>query len=335
MILPLYWIKQMEVKYPNWDEEVALIRRALENHKIYWNSDLCYIPISATLEITRRNLIDAAIIAAFTPWKRHKEIYHFHTELGNLLIAQDDDMKLPIDIFYKLPYHCIYIDLSNLQMDFDGVWVHLEEDYHTKRIELRFLYACGTESVLPFSLHLTDIDPNTGEIINAKSVYDAWNKSMEETSKYDTINIIDKTINKQDVYNKLFCQTIQLLLYILAENADIKQNPIQRKKYKKPGRKNDLSEVRQWDLGDKIFYRKNPVKHNMKQHDDQAQNISHNVSSRSAKRPHSRRAHWHHFWVGGKNSPDRHLVLKWINPMIINAQQIDKQLGTTINIISK
>jgi hypothetical protein len=33
-------------------------------------------------------------------------------------------------------------------------------------------------------------------------------------------------------------------------------------------------------------------------------------------RPHIRRAHWHHYWVGPKDGP-RELVLKWIPPLII------------------
>lgn len=335
-MLPLDLIKKMSEKYPNWDEDTSNIRRGLAEGKVSWRDDLCYIPIAATLEITRHNFLDGAILAALTPWKRHKEIYHFNDKLGELLIQQDGDMNLPIEILLRLPYHCIYIDLSNLSIPFNGVWVHLEEDYNTKRIELRMLFIDTVEFVCPLSLHLTDIDSQTGEIIYNKTIYDAWKNSMNEASKYASKELLQQLNEIQEVYHKLFAQTIQLLLYILADNADVKQNPAQRKKYKKPGTKNTISEVRQWDLGDKVFYKRSSSKRtSITEYNDSANEYT-NINHGTPKRPHSRRGHWHHFWVGAKGSPERKLVLRWMNPMIINAGKVDNSdLGTTINILSE
>lgn len=38
----------------------------------------------------------------------------------------------------------------------------------------------------------------------------------------------------------------------------------------------------------------------------------------SKKRPHIRRGHYHHYWVGHRDSPDRHLVLKFVAPVLVN-----------------
>ena len=35
-------------------------------------------------------------------------------------------------------------------------------------------------------------------------------------------------------------------------------------------------------------------------------------------RPHMRRAHWHHFWRGPKNG-NRELFIKWLPPIVVNA----------------
>ena len=37
-----------------------------------------------------------------------------------------------------------------------------------------------------------------------------------------------------------------------------------------------------------------------------------------SKAPHSRRGHWHHYWVGKKDSGERRLILKWIAPTFVN-----------------
>lgn len=38
----------------------------------------------------------------------------------------------------------------------------------------------------------------------------------------------------------------------------------------------------------------------------------------SAKSPHSRKGHWHHFWTGKRGTEERKLILKWVAPMFIN-----------------
>jgi len=35
--------------------------------------------------------------------------------------------------------------------------------------------------------------------------------------------------------------------------------------------------------------------------------------------PHLRRAHWHHFWAGSESRQDRHLRLRWVSPIRVNA----------------
>lgn len=47
-------------------------------------------------------------------------------------------------------------------------------------------------------------------------------------------------------------------------------------------------------------------------------------------RPHLRRGHWSHFWTGKRDSKDRERVLKWIEPVYINASSPD-DLPTTIH----
>ena len=38
----------------------------------------------------------------------------------------------------------------------------------------------------------------------------------------------------------------------------------------------------------------------------------------SSKDIHIRRGHWHYYWYGHRNSPNRYRKLKWINETIVN-----------------
>ena len=49
----------------------------------------------------------------------------------------------------------------------------------------------------------------------------------------------------------------------------------------------------------------------------------------SSPRPHLRRAHWHSFWIGKRNSAERKLVLRWLPPIAVNVN--DTELPTVIN----
>ena len=65
-------------------------------------------------------------------------------------------------------------------------------------------------------------------------------------------------------------------------------------------------------------------------YNETSQTLNDNVPKK--KMPHIRRAHWHHYWVGNKDSIDRHLELRWIEPMIINADDFGKAPSITHSI---
>ena len=54
------------------------------------------------------------------------------------------------------------------------------------------------------------------------------------------------------------------------------------------------------------------------------------ISEHARPRPHLRRGHWSHFWTGKRDSADRERILKWIEPVYINADSPD-DLPTTIH----
>lgn len=117
---------------------------------------------------------------------------------------------------------------------------------------------------------------------------------------------------------------LQLILYICAENKDMQENEQQKTITRKPSNKDKpkdaFREIRKWDVG----YRIGNV---IRKHDNaERSNNSNETTSTSAgtsKRPHSRRGHYHHYWIGSEKDGSRRIILKWIAPMFINGGDDD------------
>lgn len=74
--------------------------------------------------------------------------------------------------------------------------------------------------------------------------------------------------------------------------------------------KNKFSEIRKYDCG--FVYGAEVRKNRVKLQEGKTQNNKKIVNkSRSPMRPHTRKAHWHHYWTGKGRSE---LVLRWIAP---------------------
>ena len=48
--------------------------------------------------------------------------------------------------------------------------------------------------------------------------------------------------------------------------------------------------------------------------------------------PHVRRAHWHSFWVGAHDSPQRRKVVKWLPPIPVNVRDADDLIPVVRNV---
>ena len=130
---------------------------------------------------------------------------------------------------------------------------------------------------------------------------------------------------------------MQLLLYICAQNAEISEKTESRKAYKKSPKiiKDQYKEIRQFERGKKTseIIRKTFKTHSSEMADDELQ-IVFLQKTGNKKRPHVRKGHWHHYWIGSKKGRNRQLKLNWIAPSIIHQEVFDEaKIPTTINQI--
>lgn len=79
------------------------------------------------------------------------------------------------------------------------------------------------------------------------------------------------------------------------------------------------SEIRKWDVGIRIGTAIRQKSASV----EKGESIK-TASGHSSPRPHMRRGHWHHYWIGSRSvSEDRRLILKWLSPMAVAATPED------------
>ena len=113
-------------------------------------------------------------------------------------------------------------------------------------------------------------------------------------------------------------KVLQLILYIISQNADLlpenhkTETYVYREKTDGLPVKDKHREIRRWEVGSRI----GPM---LKRSVTEHKRASSSGSRNRSKRPHMRRAHWHHYWVGSRASEGRKLILKWLHPMMIGS----------------
>lgn len=315
-IIPLDITNKISEKYPNVWEQVEHIRNSRDSVLEKWD-DHCYIPIAYAIaiasqgkEITSDKVLDGAIIAAVAPWRLYKQIYEFDPDMENVLLNQDkEDLVIPIEILKTLPYQSIYIKTS--YDDYDGFFVYFESDYNTKEFELRILLCGNDGSIIPCSMHLYD----------GATIKDGVNKAAEEVLKNGSNTKFAECYSMimQDIFSKL----IHLILYLCANNKEITEDPKQKTITKIPTErkyiKDKFREIRMWNCGVTTGSIIRKINNNKKVYQSVNTNKNSSIAVGTPKRPHSRKGHWRHFWIGKRDTEERKLVLKWVAPMFIHA----------------
>lgn len=286
----------------------------------------CYLPIAAGIAIASngsmspfvRNMIgiDGAIITAVAAWRLHKQIYAFDPTMEKTLIDQaDDDLKIPMDILNKIPDYCIYIETTMIE-DFQGFFVHFESDVNTSELELRFLLAKEKEGLMPLPLHL----------IPGGTIRDCMNATFQSIFEQSEDWVLDYDWDEPQRYAlELCCKLMQLVLYICSKNKEMEEDPIQKNITRQPKSihfiKDKYREVQRWILGEKSGDMMRKL-YTSNEHEEDQKLKTKKIKAGTPKRPHFRKAHWHHYWVGSEAKGDRMLELKWIVPMFIHKSHL-------------
>jgi hypothetical protein len=276
---------------------------------------------------------DVAKVSALAAWRVTQSIYCFDPDLYPRLIATPVN-KLPIDVLYRLPEWCVYIETPDLQwygFNLVGFFAHLEYDVNDGQHELRLLLDVdeGEHGSHLYSqiLHLM-----------VDTLEEAIAVTMEEARK----NIMD--IGNTHILNQLPDEELvksvaealepilSLLLYLCSESADFGDrepptNP-QPTKTKKGWKLFPPNQPTTWNVGVRIgaALRQAYLLAVTGQASEKGD------TGRAKPRAHVRRAHWHSYWTGPLNG-DRKAIVKWIPPVPVNVENLD-DMPSTVKMVS-
>ena len=216
--------------------------------------------------------------------------------------------------FSQLPYPAFYIQASGLDLNgeqYHGVFVHLEHDINSGDRELRLLYLKPDGATMGFPIHIDSSDL-------AQSMQRTIDEATQNSSNPNISIVISSESSALNCLSDLLRRTLQIILYICAENAEIAPNSEQAFITRRTSTiKDRYAEIRKWDVGFRIGAAIR--KYNRRYSPDDPDRTA---GTHASPRPHMRRGHWHRYWVGSRSDPDtRKLILKWTPPTIVGTQQ--------------
>lgn len=303
---PLDFVKLLENAYPNVWSTIDELRREAQKH-FSW-SDCCYIPPEMLMyfsqDLRKVSPSVAYSMSVCASWRRCKEIYQFDADMERLLLEQASDLDIPSEIIHQLPFPCIYVVSSLNQPSNHGFFAQI---INTPGTDMYFLNLSVLFNSLEFFTYMIKLIP--GETLHS---------GLDHYKKNGVL---------YDIYYQTASSAIQLLLYLCATNATITENPKQRKRKHRSskGKTHDtVHEIRLWDVGVRIKKIKNAgpspgIDSTANNTDDDSETIAAGEGhGRKRPRPHIRRSHWRHFWIGSKKDGTRKIVLRWVGMSVIN-----------------
>lgn len=258
----------------------------------------------------------AAMVELF---RQHKQVYVFDPDFVSDL-SKTDGIKFYPSLLRRLPYNTFYLDFSQIKefRPFDGMFVHVDvgEDNSVLLLGYRtfrdIYYSCNAR--------LTEKE----QVTDGNMVYYDYKRSLlkyrNEVPLSDSIRkdsgIAPDFVLSNDSFPDIWMFLVQALMYLASREPDVEENPKTRKTYRKSDKVQDkFSEVRQWDVGVRYGTKIRKIKKEaVIEEGDPDGKLSVSVKTRKSPRPHSRCAHWQHYWTG----PGRTVLeLKWIEPTFV------------------
>lgn len=291
--------------------------------------DWCYLPLAASFAIVdaeaakhnvpiQKAAADIGNLGAILAWRMTKGIYKFDNELLEALWTTPLDGDLPVELFYRLPEWCCFLDVQKNGMG--GCFVYLEEDTNTGHSELRFSFVSNDGPLISFPLHLK----KDGVISGIQSAIEFSIKNvagMPGLSELISDVSNDESVAKQAEFISPY---VSLVLYLCSVNADI-FNP--RQAPHNPAPKKTKKGLRYFEKKKQTEYRVGSILGGAIRRYRAQESL--NESTRHSKTPHIRRAHFHTFRTGTGRT---NTLVKWLPPIPVNV--LEDELVPTLRRVN-
>jgi hypothetical protein len=327
------YLNQYEAKYPGVWRTIDDFRQDRGIELPAW-PDWCWCPLSGAYAIisahikqprlTLEYIADVAPLGALAAWRMTRGVYRYDSDLFRALWNTPLEGNLPVEILYRLPEWCVYVQVP---ADTDCFWfgtrvrgwfAHLEWDVNVNRPELRFLFdAIEPDRLIAFPLHL-DYHQLQDCVLAALEV--ARNNWVTEGPEPETV---------LQEFVRHISPFLSVTLYLCAESPDIVDlhgrklkpaNPLPEKT-KSGQRIFPAGNNTAWQVGYRIGAALRRVYAPDASSEVEAAGTPDEKQKHASPRPHIRRAHWHAYWTGPRQG-QRQTILKWLPPVPIGAGEI-------------
>lgn len=236
-------------------------------------------------------------------FRRTKQVLSFDKDFITELIKTDDKFTIRYNLFATLPYNHFYIDLSEAeelcdQIGIDGVLLQV---YSLRTLDTEFwalncVFYKDRHSLVVLSQILPNAPEGTEltvqEIIDTLAV--ATNIQETVTAAYDVI----------------FPMLFNILLYLCSYEPDIHETVVS-KRQRADAKKSKMNKK---DYPERVYKVGERFGASFRKWTAGKLGAEHSKSDGTKKvKPHIRRAHWHRYWYGSRNSPDRELRIRWVH----------------------
>lgn len=327
---PMRALAAAKVKYPDFFKASD---RIYKDPDAKWDKSICYCPIglgvtyavdladlsSPTLaergEISRTG----ATLAVLASWRKAKSIYTLDEDLAAELFKTSLKDITVAPGMLTIPEWCIYVKTKLLQ-GCAGLFIMFDHDIQRGHKEL-YISAVTEEGTFLTSFYLilpdkpqklTEILKGAEAVVRAKDV-----SKTPELAPY--VSSYFKTSRQAIRF------TINLLLYLSAVNAEVKQ--VNKLSFPRQGRVKDTPrEVAVYSVGEATGYRIRGINRYVHEHGEPL------GGHHRSPVMHVRRAHWHTFAYGPGKSLRR---VKWLPPIIVNGDGEEMDIPTITELSEK
>lgn len=256
-------------------------------------------------------------------WKAYRMIYRLDTTLTEELLEQakriSEDESLPCDLIRNLPYPCIAVSAAPYVMNIKNDDGSLRASYDfSGEMFITFSEKCELFQWPALSTLCEDtkgcLHSYYFPLIQGKTLDECLDTLLEYFNENSDVQY-DKETAVIEAIPSLF--SIQVLLYLASDQADVEKRPMKKPNKKVKSRNKAVKPPQIVHVG---YHIGSTLRAARAKYDNETANSG----TGSKKRPHSRRAHWHRYWVGSHKEPEkRKLVVKWIPPVFIHADEGD------------
>jgi hypothetical protein len=319
---PLGHLRDWKARYPEAWDQLSKFRSERGKGLMKW-PDWCYVPVAgafaAVSAVYGKNAItpnvapDIAVISALGAWRMTRGIYRFDATVLDGLWDTPMDGDIPIEVLYRLPEWCVYIELERSIPalghlgSLHGFYAQLEYDANTYDSELRLLFDLEA-ALLPLPI-----------LLKEASLQRAMESLDREANDYERQygGPPDQIRLPPTQMAAIAAPFVSLVLYLCSVNAEIRdasgtqrhpENP-HPKRVKRRSKLFPASSPTTWEVAYRLGAR-------LRAAGRDADGIE--TGTHASPRAHIRRSHWHSYWTGQVDSAERKTVLKWLPPIPVN-----------------